>query len=111
MALSSALREAIPLTELIKEMRERQIIQLPTHTKVYCKCFEDNSGALELAQTPKIRPRTKHINIIYHHFRDAVKKGMVEIFAISTDDQMADILTKPLNQNLFVRHRKKMMGW
>ena len=111
MALSSALREAIPLTELIKEMRERQIIQLPNHAKVYCKCFEDNSGALELAQTPKIRPRTKHINIIYHHFRDAVKKGMVEIFAISTDDQMADILTKPLNQNLFVRHRKKMMGW
>ena len=111
MALSSALREAIPLTELVQEMREQQIVHLPNHAKVYCKCFEDNSGALELARTPKLRPRTKHINIIYHHFRDAVKKGMVEIFAITTENQMADILTKPLNQNIFVKHRKKMIGW
>ena len=66
---------------------------------------------LELARTRKLRPQTKHINIIYHHFRDAVKKGMVEIFAITTENQMADILTKPLNQNLFVKHRKKMIGW
>ena len=111
MALSSALREAIPLTELVQEMREQQIVHLPNHAKVYCKCFEDNSGALELARTPKLCPRTKHINIIYHHFRDAVKKGIVEIFAITTENQMADILTKPLNQNLFVKHQKKMIGW
>ena len=81
------------------------------HAKVYCKCFEDNSGALELAKTPKLRPRTKHINIIYHHFRDAVKNGIIEIFAIETKDQIADILTKPLNQNLFTKHRKRLMFW
>ena len=111
MALSSALREAIPLIELVKEMREKSIVSIPQNAKVYCKCFEDNSGALELAKTPKLRPRTKHINIIYHHFRDAVKKGMVEIFSIDTEDQIADILTKPLNQNLFMKHRKRLMFW
>ena len=111
MALSSALREAIPLIELVKEMREKSIASILQHAKVYCKCFEDNSGALELAKTPKLRPRTKHINIIYHHFRSAVKKGLVEIFSIDTKDQIADIMTKPLNQNLFLKHRKRLMFW
>ena len=111
MALSSALRETIPLIQLVKEMREQSIVSIPQHAKVYCKCFEDNSGALELAKTPKLCPRTKHINIIYHHFRDAVKNGLIEIFAIKTKDQIADILTKPLNQNLFRKHRKRLLYW
>ena len=80
-------------------------------TQVKCKAFEDNTGALELCNVPKMRPRTKHINIIYHHFRDAVKNGLIEIFAIETKDQIADILTKPLNQNLFTKHRKRLMFW
>ena len=111
MALSSSLREAIPIMDLIEELRLKYIIEIPKHEKVYCKCFEDNSGALELAITPKMRPRTKHINIIYHHFREAVKKGTIKIFPIDTFDQIADILTKPLNQNLFTKHRKKTLFW
>ena len=111
MALSSALREAIPLLELVREMREKKIMSIPDHIDVHCKCFEDNSGALELAKSPRMRPRTKHINIIYHHFRDAVKAGFVKIFSIDTNDQIPDILTKPLSQNLFVKHRFSMMKW
>ena len=111
MALSSALKEAIPLMNLVKEMNDIGIIQMSKQASIFCKCFEDNSGALELANTPKMRPRTKHINIIYHHFRNAVKEGSVKIFQIDTVDQVADILTKPLNQNLFTKHQKKIMFW
>ena len=39
------------------------------------KVFEDNNGALEMANKPKFRPRTKHIGIKYHHFRDRVRCG------------------------------------
>ena len=95
MALSSALHETIPLIQLVKEMGEQLIVSISQYAKVYCKCFGDSSGALELAKTPKLCPRTKHINIIYHHFRDAVKNGLIEIFAIETKDQIADILIKP----------------
>jgi hypothetical protein len=53
---------------LIKEMKEHNIPVICTKPYVYCKVFEDNSGALELAGLPKRCPRTKHINVCYHHF-------------------------------------------
>ena len=34
-----------------------------------CKAFEDNNGAIAIATTENLRPRTKHINIKYHHFK------------------------------------------
>lgn len=79
--------------------------------QVHCKVFEDNVGALTMAQTPKMRPRTKHLNIKYHHFREAVEDGTVSIHSIGTADQQADILTKPLGNVLFVKFRKLIMGW
>jgi hypothetical protein len=39
---------------------------------------------------------TKHINIKYHHFREHVCLGLIEILPISTSEQLADIFTKPL---------------
>ena len=79
--------------------------------KVHCTVFEDNSGALELARLPIIRPRTKHINQSYHHFREYVERKEVSIQAPPTEAPLADILTKPLPQAYFTRHRKAIMGW
>lgn len=110
-ALSQSLREGIPLMELVKELRNKKIISVSEKAHIYCRCFEDNSGALELARTPKLRPRTKHINIIYHHFRSFVAKGLVKIYPIESEEQLADILTKPLPQNQFQYLRKKFMMW
>jgi hypothetical protein len=72
-----------------------------TEPHVYCKVFEDNSGALELARLPKLHPRTKHVNVCYHHFCDLVRKGLIKIFPIDTKEQIADTLTKALAQNDF----------
>jgi hypothetical protein len=110
-ALSTALREVIPLIELLREMKRKWIDVYTTSPRIYCKAFEDNSGALELAQTPKIRPRTKHINVIYHHFREYVRDGSIQLYAISSVKQLADICTKPLAQNVFLPLRKSIMGW
>jgi len=77
--------------------------------KVHCKVFEDNAGAIEIATVPKMRPRTKHLNIKYHHFREEVRKGTVSIY--HTKDQIADIFTKPLPEASFVKFRERMMGW
>ena len=71
-ALSSALRDVIPIMELMDELKDRGYELISTEPKVYCKAFEDNSGALEIARLPKMRPRTKAINVIYHHFREYV---------------------------------------
>ena len=95
---------------LIKEMRERNIPVICTKPYVYCKVFEDNSGALELARLPKLPPRTKHINVFYHHFREHVQDGSIKIFPVGTADQIADVLTKALAQNNFTRHRVHLCG-
>jgi len=80
-------------------------------TKVHCKVFEDNSGAIEMAKKDKYRPRTKHLNCRLHHFRAYVDSGEISIHKIDTYLQPADILTKPLNEDDFTRHREKMMRW
>ena len=65
-------------------------------TKLHCKIFEDNNSCIELVKFPKMRPRTKHIGLKYHHFRSKVKEGMISVHYISTHKQVADICTKAL---------------
>eukprot|EP00804_Cyclotella_cryptica_P018385 CCRYP_020371-RA/>CCRYP_020371-RA protein AED:0.38 eAED:0.31 QI:0/-1/0/1/-1/0/1/0/111 len=110
--MSMALCDVIPIMELMSEFRERNFKVICTQLQVYCKVFEDNLGALELAQLPKLHPRTKHINICYHHFWEHIRLGLikVKVLPISTDDQIADALTKPLAQNTFCRHCKYLCG-
>ena len=109
-ALSMSLRDVLPIMFLLDEMRERNFQVICTAPHVYCKVFEDNSGALELARLPKLRPRTKHINVCYHHFREHVRSRKIKIFPIGTKDQIADTLTKALAQNSFCQHRQAMCG-
>ena len=114
--LSESLRIAIVMMNLLREMQAFGI-KIPSSTpKVYCKLFEDNAGAIHLAKVPKMRPRTRHINQKYHHFREWVKttaggKGVIEIFPIDTLEQPADLLTKPLDLASFQKHRLAIMGW
>ncbi len=109
-AMSMALRDVIPIMDLIQEMKYRHIPVNCSKPYVYCKVFEDNAGALELARLPKLRPRTKHINVCYHHFREHVQKGLIKIFLVGTSSQIADVLTKALPQNSFVCHCIHLCG-
>ena len=110
-ALSTSLREVIPLMGLLTEARAHGVLIDDLPPKVHCTVFEDNSGALELARLPKIRPRTKHINQSYHHFREHVERKDILVEATPTEQQLADILTKPLAEHRFAQHRKSIMGW
>ena len=110
-ALSMSLREVIPLMGMLKEATEQgvQIDNLPP--KIHCTVFEDNSSALELARLPKMHPRTKHINQSFHHFRESVEQQEIHVQATPTEEQLADILTKPLPENSFTHHCRSIMGW
>ena len=110
-ALSTSLREVIPLMGMLKEATEQgvQINSLPP--TIHCTVFEDNSGALELAHLPKMRPRRKHINQLFHHFREYVERQEIQVQATLMEEQLADILMKPLPENSFTQHRQSIMGW
>ena len=105
-----ALRGTISIMKLVQKMRQQDFKVICTESYVYCKVFKDNSGTLELARLPKLHPRTKHINICYHHFCKHVRKGLIKIFPINTNDQIADALTKALALNDFQRHCRYMCG-
>jgi hypothetical protein len=109
--LSHALREAIPIMETLKEMKQLGFPIQTSKSKVHCRVFEDNSGALEMAKIHKYRPRTKHICTKLHHFRDYVMRGDISIHPIDTKMQPADFLTKPLNEDTLKVHRRTIMGW
>ena len=111
LALSTALRDVIPLMGLVREMKAHGFDCQATHPKVHCRTFEDNSGAIQIATVHKSRPRTKHINVAYHHFRSFINSGDISVHDIDTTMQRADIFTKPVNETLIQRHRLSIMGW
>ena len=109
-ALSTSLRELIPMISLLLELKE--ILQIAeTQLQTHCTVFEDNIGAEELPRTEKYRPRTKHIAIKSHHFRDHIRIGNITIQRIDTLNQLADIFTKPLNKQSFTKLRNRIQGW
>ena len=110
-ALSQSLRETIPIMQIFREMNEKGIVKLKEKPDVFCKVFEDNTGALELATVPKLRLRTKHMNLVYHHFREYVRTKQIDTIKVDTPNQVVDLFTKPLYQNLFQKFRKITMGW
>lgn len=109
-ALSTAMRHVKDLMMLLEEINEK-VTRVTTKPTIKCVAFEDNSAALEIAKYPKMRPRTRTLNVIYHHFRNEIANGRIDVKPIPTKLQQADILTKQTTQELFERHRIQLMGW
>lgn len=91
-ALNEAGKEAIWLQRILKELG--LINYSPSPTLIY----EDNQGAIALAENPEFHRRTKHIDIRYHWVRDAIHRKLI-----------TDGLTKALTVKGFLEF-KKMVG-
>lgn len=66
----------------------------------------DNTSAINISNYPIQHSRTKHIDIRYHFLRDLVESEVVSFSFIPTENQSADILTKPLDGSRFESLRK-----
>ena len=99
------------IINLLEELKSKNIDTFSTAPSVFCKALEDNLRVLELAKSPKMTSRTKHINISYHYFREHVRLRIIQLFPFSTTEQLADIYIKPLQRGLFIKFRKSIMGW
>ena len=103
---SYSLREAIPIMDLLTEMKQKGISISDEKAKVHIKVYEDNTRSIEIAREKKYRPRTKHLNCRLHHFRHRVKMTReINLHKMDTKQQPADMLTKLLREEDFVRHR------
>jgi hypothetical protein len=72
------------------------------HVPLLC----DSTSAISVAKNPVLHSRTKHIDV--HFLRDHYEKGDTELRYIDTTRQLADILTKPLDQKTFVHLRGEL---
>jgi hypothetical protein len=66
----------------------------------------DNTSAINISKNPVQHSRTKHIDIRHHFLRDLVESEVVSLSFIPTENQLADILTKPLDGSRFESLRK-----
>ncbi|XP_040198473.1 secreted RxLR effector protein 161-like [Rana temporaria] len=87
-AASQAGQEVIWLRQLLEDLDQIQKESTPI--------YEDNQGCIALAQTERINPRTKHIDVRYHFLRDLQEQGQMDLQYCPTEEMLADILTKPL---------------
>jgi hypothetical protein len=63
----------------------------------------DNESAMKLTNNPVQHARTKHIDVRHYFIIDHQQKGDISIENVGTDDQLADIFTKPLNEKRFCK--------
>jgi hypothetical protein len=109
-ALSQSARDIIPMRGLLQELSTATRLIVGS-TIAHSTIFEDNKGCVELANAPKMRPRTRHIALKYHHFRSHVENGNLSICWVDTKHQLADIFTKPLAASSFIPLRQSLLGW
>lgn len=101
MALFEAIKEAIWLKQLL------QSIHIDINFPI--TIFEDNQPCIDIANNPVNNNRSKHFDIKYHYSRERIidTKDVVLVY-ISTDEQVADILTKNTSSNIFLKLRKQI---
>jgi hypothetical protein len=68
----------------------------------------DNQSAISLCKNPVFHEKSKHIDVKYHFTREKVEKGLIDVKYVRTNDQLADILTKPLARLKFHEMRGKI---
>jgi hypothetical protein len=88
MALSDSSRELIYIRQLLESLGFA--VKGPT------ELYSDNNGALALSNRPGDHQRSKHIQVRYHFVRQQVQDKVITALKVSTEDQLADVMTKAL---------------
>lgn len=93
-ALANATAELVWMQSLLHELGLSHTCHSPI---LWC----DNLGATYFSANPRFHGRTKHIEVDFHFVRERVASKALQIRFLSTKDQLADGLTKPLSTGSF----------
>ncbi|KAI3649236.1 hypothetical protein MP228_005909, partial [Amoeboaphelidium protococcarum] len=110
-------QEIVWLKELMKEAGIRRLLSEVSikSSDLFCQnvqrhpfdstvVFEDNEACIKIAKNPEKFQRTKHIEVRYHILREWVEKKIIHFEHISSNLQIADLLTKPVCRTILNRH-------
>jgi hypothetical protein len=68
----------------------------------------DNGSVVKIGKNPVLHSRTKHIDICHHFLCEKEANGDIALQNVRSEEQLADIFTKPLNERIFVRLRNEL---
>ena len=94
-ATASSACQVVWLRRILKVLNQEQSSPMV----VFC----DNISAIKLSKNLVMHGRSKHIDIRFHFLRDLVRDGILELIHCSTQQQVADVLIKPLKLDVFLR--------
>ena len=92
--------EAVWLRKLLSNLFDLSL----DATCIYC----ENQSSVKLSENPVFHDKSKHIEIKYHYIRDMVQRGVVKLQYVVMDEQIADVLTKPLARVKLEYFREKL---
>ena len=111
-ALSTTEAELIAASEAAKDVvwisRVVAELNIDGSNQAKPKLFIDNVGTIKLIHNPEFHRRTKHIEIRHYFVRERWEEGAVDVEHVSSEDQIADIMTKALGPTIFDRLRSKL---
>lgn len=108
-AISTTEAEIVAASEGARELVWLQrIFRFMTTLDTTPILFVDNEAAIRLANNPEFHKRTKHIRVRHFFVRETVQEGLVDVQKVSSADQLADIMTKPVPKPRLVRIRAEL---
>ena len=93
------------ISSTIKLSKNPVMHQRTKHIDVSIDITCDSSSVIKLSKNPVMHQRTKHIDVRYHYLRNLLTNGTVRLVFCGTEDQVTDIMTKPIKLDQFVKFR------
>ena len=85
----------------LRRVVEKLGIEEKSGTVIMCY----NSSTIQLSKNPVFHGKSKHIDVKFHFLRDLVNDGVIELSYCNSQDQIADIMTKPIKLEQFEKLR------
>ncbi|KAM1197550.1 hypothetical protein ACFX2I_009121 [Malus domestica] len=98
---SEATTQAIWLRFVLEDFGELQTEATPLHC--------DNTSAIAITRNSVFHQKTKHIDRRYHFIKDALQEGIIDLIYCPTEEQIANIFTKPLAKDRF-NYLRNLLG-
>ena len=106
MALCDATKEAKFLDMLLNDF----LPDVSFRHFLYFRIHVDNTGAIALGKNNMVTKRSKHIDIRYHFTRECFNDGLIDILHVDSEENIADIFTKPLGRPKYQYFGRVLFG-
>ena len=100
MALAASIQETMFLFMLLRSFLKQRSVTV----------FVDNQGTIALASKYVTENRSKHIDIRYHFIREKILSGFVDLTYVPSEDNVADLMTKPCSKVKLQRFNRVLFG-